>query len=59
MEQKSNVDFSTNQIEDSSGSPPQKRVKRQSEEHSPQLEATSINTTKTDDHLTGSEHLKQ
>ena len=57
MEQKSNVDFSTNQIEDSSGSPPQKRAKRQSEEKSSQLEAKSINTAKTDDHLHGSERL--
>ena len=59
MEQKSNVDFSKNQIEDSSGSPPQKKVKRQSEENSSQFEATGINTAKTDDHLSGSEHLKQ
>ena len=59
MKRKSNIDFSTNQIEDSSGSPPQERAKRQSEENSSQLEATSISTAKSDDHLSGSEHVKQ
>ena len=53
MEQKSNVHFSTNQMDDSNNSPPQKRTKRQSEE------ATSINTAKTDDHLSRGEHLQQ
>ena len=56
MEQKSNVHFPTNQIEDSSSSPPQKRAKRQSEESLRQLETTSISTGKTDDNLTGTEH---
>ena len=59
MKQKSNIDFSTNQIEDSSGSPPQERAKRQSEENSSQLETTSINTAKSGDHLSGFEHVKQ
>ena len=56
MEQKSNVYFPKNQIEDLSSSPPQKREKRQSEESLRQLETTSISTGKTDDNLTGKEH---
>ena len=52
MEQKS-VDISTEKLEDTSNSPPQKRTKCQPEENLPPLEATSINAAKTDDNLMG------
>ena len=51
MEQKTNAEVSTEQIEDSSNSPPQKRAKFQPEKNLQQLEATSINASKTDDNL--------
>ena len=57
MEQKTNVYFSTEQSEDSSNSPPQKRAKRQPGENLHQLKVTSINAAKTDDHLIGAERL--
>ena len=56
MEQKSNVDFPTNQIEGSSSSPPEKRAKQHSEESLRRLETTNISTGKTDENLTGTEH---
>ena len=55
MEQKTNAEVSTEQVEDSSNSPPQKRAKCQPEKNLQQLEATSINASKTDDNLLGIE----
>ena len=57
MEQKTNVDISTEQLENVSNSPPQKRAKCQPEKNLQKLEATSINTAETDDNLIGAEHL--
>ena len=49
--------ISTEQIEETSNSLPQKRAKRPPDDNLQQLKATSINAAKTDDHLTGAEHL--
>ena len=57
MEQKTSVDISPKEIEDTSNSPTQKRAKRQPEENLPHIEATSIDAPKTDDNLMGSNHL--
>ena len=43
MEQRTSVGISTEQLEDRSNSPPQKRAEHQPEENLQQLEATSIN----------------
>ena len=59
MEQGSNIDSVTSQIDDSSNSPPQKRAKQQPDENLHPLKATSSNSTKPDVHLTGAEHLNQ
>ena len=56
MEQKTNVDISTEQLEVLSNSPPQKRAKRQPEDILQQPEACGINAATTDDHLIGAEH---
>ena len=57
MEQKTNFYISTENLENASNSPPQKKAKRQPDENPQQLEATRINAAKTDDHLIGAEHL--
>ena len=59
MEQGSNIDSVTNQIDNSSDSPPQKREKPHLVENLHPLEVTSSNSTKPDVHLTGTEHLNQ
>ena len=59
MEQGSNIDSVTSQIDDSSISPPQKRAKRQPDWNLRPLEATSSSSTKLDVHLSGAEHLDQ
>ena len=51
------IEISTEKVEDTSNSPPQKRAKRHPEENSQQLEATTINAAKTDDNLIGAEQL--
>ena len=56
MEQKT-VDISTEKLEGTSNSPPQRRAKRQPEENLPPLEATSINSAKTVDNLNGNMEL--
>ena len=50
-------DISTEQLGDSSNSPPQKRAKRQPEDNLQQLEATSINAARTDDNFIGAVQL--
>ena len=57
MEQWTNDDISTEQIEDSSNSPPQKRAKRQPGDNSQQVETTSFNADPSDNDLTGAEGL--
>ena len=57
MEQWTNDDISTEQIEDSSNSPPQKRAKRQPGDNSQQVETTSFNADPSDNDLTGAERL--
>ena len=48
MELRTNDDISTEQIEDSSNSPPQKRAKRQPGDNSQQVETTSFNADPSD-----------
>ena len=57
MEQKTNDDISTEQIEDSSNSPPQKRAKHQPGDNSQQVKTTSFNADPSDDHLAVAEHV--
>ena len=57
MEQRTNDEISTEHIEDSSNSPPQKRAKRQPGENSQQVETTSFNADPSDDHLAEAEHV--
>ena len=57
MEQKISVDISTEKLEDTNNSPPQKRAKCQPKENLPPLEATSINAAETNDSLMGTNHL--
>ena len=59
MEQGSNIDPVTSEIDDSSDSPPQKIAKQQPDKNLHPLEATSSNSTKPDVHLNGAEHLNQ
>ena len=56
MEQRTNNDILTEQIEDSSNTSPQKRAKRQSGDNSQQVETTSFNVDLSDDNLPGAEH---
>ena len=55
MEQWTNDDISTEQTEDSSNPPPQKRAKRQPGDNL-QVETTSFNADPSDNHLNGAEH---
>ena len=57
MEQWTNDDISTEQIEDSSNSQPQKRGKRQPGDNSQQVKTTSFNADPSDNDLTGTEHF--
>ena len=57
MEQKTSVEISSEKLEDTSNSPPQKRAKRQPEENLLPLEATSINAAETDDNLLETNHV--
>ena len=57
MEQWTNDDTSTEQIEDSSNSPPQKRAKRQPGDNSQQVETTSFNADPSDKDLNRAERL--
>ena len=57
MEQKTSVEISSEKLEDTSNSPPQKRAKRQPEENLSPLEATSINAAETDDNLLETNHV--
>ena len=57
MEQWTSDDISTEQIADSSNSPPQKRAKRQSEDNSQQVKTTSFNADPSDNALSGAEHI--
>ena len=57
MELRTNDDISTEQIEDSSNSPPQKRAKRQTGDNSQQAETTSFNADPSDNHLAEAEHV--
>ena len=57
MEQWTNDDISTEQIEDSSNSPPQKRAKRQPGDNLQQVETTSFNADPFDNDLYGAEHV--
>ena len=52
-----NDDISTEQIEDSSNPPPQKRAKRQPGDNLRQVETTSFNADPSDNHLPGVEHV--
>ena len=56
MEQWTNDDISTEQIEDSSNPPPQKRAKRQPGDNL-QVETTSFNADPSDNNLNGAEHV--
>ena len=56
MEQWANDDILTEQIEDSSNPPPQKRAKRQPGDNLQQVETTSFNADPSDNHLNGAEH---
>ena len=55
MEQWTNDDISTEQIEDSSNSPPQKRAKHQPGDNSQQVETTSFNVDPSVNNLIGAE----
>ena len=57
MEQWASDDISTEQIEDSSNSPPQKRAKRQPRDNSQQVETTSFNVHLSDSYLSRAEHI--
>ena len=57
MEQWTNDDISTEQIEDSSNPPPQKRAKRQPGDNLQQVETTSFNADPFDNYLYGAEHV--
>ena len=57
MEQKNSADISSEKLEDTNNSPPQKRAKRQLEENLLPLEATTINAAETDDNLMGTNQL--
>ena len=57
MEQKISVDISTEKLEDTNNSPPQKRAKCQPKENLSPLEATGINAAETNDSLMGTNHL--
>ena len=57
MEQWTNDDISTEQIEDSSNPPPQKRAKRQPGDNLQQVETTSFNADPPDNYLAESEHV--
>ena len=57
MEQWTNDEISTEQIEDSSNSPPQKRGKRQPGDNLQQVETTSFNAYPSDNYLDGAEHV--
>ena len=56
MEQWANDDILTEQIEDSSNPPPQKRAKRQPGDNLQQVETTSFNADPSDNDLHGAEH---
>ena len=56
MEQWANDDILTEQIEDSSNPPPQKRAKRQPGDNLQQVETTSFNADPSDNDLDGAEH---
>ena len=56
MEQWTNDDISTEQIEDSSNPPPQKRAKRLPGDNLQQVETTSFNADPSDKNLDGAEH---
>ena len=56
MEQWTNDDISTEQIEDSSNPPPQKRAKRQPRDNL-QVETTSFNADPSDNNLNEAEHV--
>ena len=57
MEQWANDDILTEQIEDSSNPPPQKRAKRQPGDKLPQVETTSFTADPSDNYLSGAEHV--
>ena len=57
MEQWTNDEISTEQIEDSSNPPPQKRAKRQPGDNLQQVETTSFNADQSDNNLDGTEHV--
>ena len=57
MEQWKNDDNSTEQIEDSSNPPPQKRAKRQPGDNLQQVETTSFNADPSDNYLAGAGHI--
>ena len=57
MEQWANDDILTEQIEDSSNPPPQKRAKRQPGDNLQQVETTSFNEDPSDNDLAGAEHV--
>ena len=57
MEQIANVDKLTDQIDESSNSPPQKRAKHQPDENLQQLKTISSNIDTSDDHLIGADRL--
>ena len=57
MEQWTNDDISTEQIEDSSNPPPQKRAKRQPGDNLQQVETTSFNADPPDNYLAEAEHV--
>ena len=56
MEQWTNDDISTEQIEDSSNPPPQKRAKRQPGDNLQKVETTSFNADLSDNYLPEAEH---
>ena len=57
MEQWANDDILTEQIEDSSNPPPQKRAKRQPGDNLQQVETTSFTADPSDKYLLRAEHI--
>ena len=57
MEQWTNDDISTEQIEDSSNLSPQKKAKHQPADNLQQVETTSFNADPSDNYLAGAEHV--
>ena len=57
MEQWTNDEILTEQIEDSSNTPPKRRAKRQPGDNLQQVETISFNADPSDNYLAGAEHV--